>query len=246
MILSVQVFDRAGDGEAARFWRNTHEVDMGALSTFDPVKATAIGNAFASFHRALLCNYFSVDRVVVSEYAGATLLTPDNFVSLPVNLPGLRATATFNTLGIHTCMVVRRDVERGRYGRMWLRGYLREDDVVGGSGGQQILTVPATNQTEVDNASTAMVTILTAQGGSMVVARGDEPFVAVRDVTGWTVSGVANRKLRRRVKTLFAGNPSLRAMGEALDAVSDSPELVNAVLTAFNLLPLPDVPLLPG
>ena len=247
MLLRAAAIMRAGSGEDATYWRNILELDKPGLNFFDPAEAGAIADIVKTFFRRVLFNIYVVDRVVVSTYAEEVWPIVDDFVVKTYGEAGLRhGHHVFNqVLPLQACVIVSKVTERRHAGRMWLRGVVGEENIQASPTGSLLSLHLDPLITEVNDGFVQMKTELAAVGYRIVLAKGAEPTPEVREVVDFQVKGIAFRKLRRRTsKRLSVKNP-LRGIDDFLKAVNYRPEVVNALLSAWNALPYPDVPLLP-
>jgi hypothetical protein len=135
--------------------------------------------------------FFSQESVATWE-ADSVPYDPTSFISIPLSSVGVRVVA-LELENLQTCLSVRRVCSNGRFGHLFYRGCLYEDEVSSPSG-KSILTAPATVQTRIDTAidvsEMAVYLGLTAPGAfqiSMINKDGTQ----VRPVVGFTQGGVA-------------------------------------------------------
>ena len=247
MLLRASAIMRAGSGEDATYWRNILELDKPGLGFFDPTEATAIADIVKTFFRRVLFNVYVVDRVVVSTYAEEVWPIVDDFVVKTYGEAGLRpVNHVFNpVLPLQACVVVAKVTERRHSGRMWLRGVIGEENIQASPTGSLLGLHLDPLIGEVNAGFVQMRTELAAVGYRIVLAKGAEPTPEVREVVDFQVKGIAFRKLRRRTSKRLSPRNPLRGIDDFLKAVNYRPEVVNALLSAWNALPYPDVPLLP-
>jgi len=247
MLLRASAIMRAGSGEDATYWRNTLELDKPGLGFFNPSEAVAIADIVKTFFRRVLFNVYVVDRVVVSTYAEEVWPIVDEFVAKTYGETGLRPVHNvYNpVLPLQACVIISKVAERRHSGRMWLRGVIGEDNIQASPTGSLLAINLNPLITEVNNGFVQMKTELAAVGYRIVLAKGSEPAPDVREVVDFQVKGIAFRKLRRRTSKRLSANNPLRKIDDFLKAMDYRPEVVNALLSAWNALPYPDVPLLP-
>jgi hypothetical protein len=118
--------------------------DMGPLNVENLVDALVL------FEKGMARSTVEFDRAVVStwtEEPGG--YDPDQFVVF--DLAGFGSVAPANDLPLEACLLVRREVQSGRQGRLFLRGYLVEETVEAVAGKWQ-LSDPGAVQLELDTA----------------------------------------------------------------------------------------------
>jgi hypothetical protein len=116
-----------------------------------PLNVEALVNALVSFESQLTRNTVQFDRAIVStwvEEAGG--YDPDQFVSYSLGELGQAPGGTAD-LPLEACLLIRREVNSGRQGRLFLRGHLEEGDVQSVSGKWRLRDA-TTQQAAVDTA----------------------------------------------------------------------------------------------
>lgn len=235
--MSVKVICRTG-GYEPTYWANVHELDTGLIGQFT-ADNDAIATAFASFHRALLRPAFTVDRVVLSTWnADGVPYNPDTlYVHQAQMTGGLSSDAP---APLTSTLLVKRVGAVGRQGNLLLRGALAHQHILGG-------TLDSSAQAEYQQKVDAAQAALIASIGNVLsmVRRNSINFIESRAYTGFYVKGASVKQLRNGRKTKNVNNAFERVVQGLVEDLPQAASAVNAIITAFNALPLPDVPLLP-
>jgi hypothetical protein len=158
-----------------------------------PLNVEALVNAVVGFEALLTRNTVQFDRAVVSTWAEeAGGYDPEQFVSYSLGELGQQAGGTAD-LPLEACLLVRREVNSGRQGRLFVRGSLEEDDVQSVSGKWRLRDATV----QQGNIDTAVASGLSAYlGGSaaefaMVLhGRNKQGVLYTRRVEGLAAAGV--------------------------------------------------------
>jgi hypothetical protein len=116
-----------------------------------PLNVESLVNAVVGFEVGMTRDSIQFDRAVVStwvEEPGG--YDPSQFVTFALSDTGSAAGST-SDLPLEACLLVRREVNSGRQGRLFLRGYLNESDVQSVAGVWK-LTDPTEAQDSLDAA----------------------------------------------------------------------------------------------
>jgi hypothetical protein len=193
-VIVIQVAPSPGDDY---IWVNRHEISSPAGLLNDADAINAIANAFASFHSNSLLNLYRVDRVVISTY-GPDLPWPPGFAVVPGPWVGQRSPAGSEPLPLECALFVRRNVVRGRDGKMFLRGVLTaaQVDRFGNVDGNLI---NGTNQR-----GDTLLNALQNVNARMVMASGPVAAVQSRDVLSLRAVNFRTLQFRARRKSSIA------------------------------------------
>jgi len=116
-----------------RKWANNYE----AVATNDGVTTdlTTLGLALVEYEKDLHYSYVVFDRLRISTWEPDSVpYDPSNFVSLPLSATGDRSAEFTSPLAINICWNVTRVPLTGRFGHLFYRGCLAEEDVESPSG----------------------------------------------------------------------------------------------------------------
>lgn len=243
MIATVQVWMRADSALGPRYWRNTWEVDLGVLG-FWASDLSSIAQAFGTFHKKVLLTPFNVDHVVVSTYVeDGHPYDPDTFHVEPIDAPGERVMGGDgeHALPLGVTLLSRKAVVRGRQGFLTSRGFLTTSDITSDASGVVRLANRVSLQTIIGGRFSDLQTAL---GTAHVCMASGAAAESVREVTGLFVNRLSARQTENRVKTRVPSTSPLAEMGRFLGDLQGVAEVMNPIITAYNALPLPDVPLL--
>jgi len=87
---------------------------------------------FVALESQLIFPFIQLDRVVISSYVpDSQPYNPTSFISLPFSINGTRQIVG-DVAPANLCLVVRKNVTYGRDGRIFIRGNLLENDIIGG------------------------------------------------------------------------------------------------------------------
>lgn len=226
-------------------WANTWEFEAPAGLIGDPETSRAIADAFRTFHRQLLLPAFGVDRVVLSTY-GPDLPFPPGFATFNYRQAGLSQPGG-SPMPLSVVAFVRKEVQRGRDGKIFLRGVLtssllngEEFTTGGGPEFPGALAVHAQN----------LINGLEGRNARIVLASGPVANVQTRTVTALTPVNARTLQYRTRRKTRLQAN-SLDALRQIFDDGAVDPGEVPALIDAVRgllggslppLLPPPSTP----
>jgi len=234
-VYTVQVIQVAPSPGDDYVWLNRHEVtaDPGLLGDAD--RLNAIATAFAVYHANILLQGFRVDRIVISTY-GPDLPWPPGFASIPGPWGGQRSNVGSEPLPLEAVLFVRRNVVRGRDGKLFLRGALTAAQV------DRFGNVDGDFRNYVNNQSTTLLNALAAQDVQMVMASGPIAAVQTRQVLSLQAVNFRTLQFRNRRKSAI-----LRyQLGQAINDVADPGDDIARIwqiLRAFGITEPP--PLLP-
>lgn len=236
------VWNRADSAKGPSFWKNTWEIDLG-IGGFWANDLQVVAEAFGDFHRALLLPFYYVDHVVISTIAeDGEPYNPDTFATVPINLPGTMAIDPSATaLPLTNVLHVRKNVVRGRPGKLMLRGVLNSNDIETVPGGVVRLINQAQFSAFVQTQYAALRTALGLVVPSLV---GSGLAATPRPVESCSVAGLSYNPARRAVKTKVPATSPLAQMAGFIGDLQNVAEVMNPIIQAYNALPLPDVPLL--
>jgi hypothetical protein len=192
-------------GNPSQKWVNTWEVIHDGSS--DYAGLVACKDAIVAFEVAMANTSVYVEKSRISTLAAETAYDPQSFVTADENLPG-SITPSGEPLDLRAAAFIRRQVQFGRQGKLFLRGYLDESSVQSVAGEWSLVDQPALNgqvQTALSSSQLAnyinltgvvpayaLVLASTTWGadGNMIVET-----VNTRYVTGLELAGVAWNKM---------------------------------------------------
>lgn len=108
-------------------WANQWEFTAQPGFLNDNQRVSDVANAFRLFHQALLLPSYGVDRVVISTY-GPDLPFPPGFAVFPYRSRGTND-AGGRPLPLEVVAFARKRVNRGRHGKIFLRGVLTSNAI---------------------------------------------------------------------------------------------------------------------
>lgn len=132
--VTVKIYKSWGTDDNERAWANTYEFTgyEGDLSTAN-VQFGEIISAIVDAERAIhLTNTYFLRAVMSTWGVDADEDDPSNFVSLPLAVRGLR-NQVGDAIDRNNVFFVRRATGFGRYGKIYYRGCLTENDVESGA-----------------------------------------------------------------------------------------------------------------
>lgn len=111
-----------------RKWGNNYEIRAkGAGGESD---LSAMGLKIVDFEQAMHFNTVKLDRLRISTWeADSVPYDPDTFLSLPLTGSGDRDPSGVDVFALNVCLDVSRVPATGRFGHIFYRGALRENDV---------------------------------------------------------------------------------------------------------------------
>lgn len=114
-------------------WSNTYECRFVGLGSSEDLESLAAG--LVLFESELLLNLYRIDQVTISTWLpDADPYNPMSFVTLPDATEGQRAVGIGTPADLRTTMYIKRTVESGRIGRIFLRGSLLVGDLTSFAG----------------------------------------------------------------------------------------------------------------
>lgn len=178
-------------------WYNTYEARFVGAGTSEDLDSLMEG--LILFETTLLLNLYKVDQVTISTWLpDGTIYNPMSFVTNPRNDPGLRPLGIDKPVDLQTCLFIKRTVESGRIGRIFLRGSLVVGDLTAVAG-QWALADSASMAAEVAGAVTDSALASNFEGGA------GNPHLALigaeqvtRQVQGFVLGGVSQVKLNHK------------------------------------------------
>jgi hypothetical protein len=226
----VQVAPSPGDDYV---WVNRHEITSEAGLLGDANAINAVANAFGFYHANTMLNLYRVDRVVISTY-GPDLPWPPGFATVPGPWGGQRSPAGSEPLPLECALFVRRNVVRGRDGKMFLRGTLTAAQV------DRFGNVDSNLQALVNQQGDNLLAALEAAGTRMVMASGPIAAVQTRDVINLRAVNFRTLQFRTRRKSAIVRYQ----VDTLLDGLSGpSAQVLRQLLARYGWTDLP--PLLP-
>lgn len=190
-------------------WSNVHEFAAPAGLLGNAADSEAVATAFATYHRSLLLPSYGVDRVVLGTY-GPDLPFPAGFSTFPFRLPGT-SNAGGRPLPLEVVAFIRKRTQRGRNGKLFLRGVLTTNGI---RGEEFDLTSGVNFPSAQQQAATALLNALEAAGATLVMASGPITAVQTRTVTALEAVNARTLQYRTRRKTRLQQN-ALEALREA-------------------------------
>ena len=172
-------------------WANSYEVQ--ALAAGNSTNLTDLGDSIVAFEKAIHSQAVQFVRLLISTWqADSVPYDPLAFITVTLTGVGTRETSG-DLLGLSNCLAVARPAPSGRFGHLFYRGVLTEDDVEAPAG-KTILQDKAAIQSEIGAALTSSAldsyldfTITAELEISLVSADGE----TVRPVNTFVVQGVS-------------------------------------------------------
>jgi hypothetical protein len=130
--------------QPTRRWFNTYEARFfGSPST---EALDQLGEGLCVYEQTMLLNIYQVDSVTISTWTeDSTPYNPAAFVTTPKNKIGERAIGIGTPAPLRDTLFIRRIVESGRIGRLFLRGVLLRGDLTTTSGENALADLSAMN-----------------------------------------------------------------------------------------------------
>jgi hypothetical protein len=172
-------------------WVNRYEA-VGVVAGAE-AELLALATACLEFERQLHSAAVFFSQISVATWEEDSVpYDPSAFISTPVSTVGLRVEA-LELENLQTCLSVRRVCAFGRFGHLFYRGCLYEDQVSSPSG-KSILTVPSAIQIVIDDAvsdSTLDTYLGAAPTAPLQICMINKTGTQVRPVLGFIQGGVA-------------------------------------------------------
>jgi hypothetical protein len=224
-------------------WHNNWNVQGPDAPTVE--QYTDLAGAFSAFHRGLLFDFYTVDRVTISTTAkDSKPYNPANLFVFGVGLPGLETPAG-TVLPLTDCIDVRKVAVGGRNGHLFIRGGLSTDNVTS-TGGVPRLSNPTTLATALETAFNLLATDVGPDWTIGIVTKSVTPF-AFRAVGALAGPVLTASSVHRPRKVFASPSDPITQMAHIFEQAKVGADVVNTIVEVFNALPvLPDVPLLPG
>lgn len=177
-VFTVRTYKHA-DVAIDNSWANSYEIKVGTSATLANLRSFM--SAAMAFEAKMCLDTTVIDRGVVSTWVpDGEPYNPASFAVLDYNTPGEETSpAGTSMLSLDVCLHIRRIVDTGRFGKLFLRGLLTEGDIQGRAG-TMVLTAPGVMNTRLAGA-------LTDSGLSdyfLPGAPGDIRLVMARALTG--------------------------------------------------------------
>lgn len=221
-------------------WANVWEFSSPAGLIGDEAAAAAVANAFATYHRSLLLPLYGVDRVVLSTY-GPDLPIAEGFASFPFRLRGT-SSAGGSPLPLSNVAFIRKNVARGRDGKIFLRGVLTSLSITG----EEFDTTRGVNFPSAHGqAATALLQALQAANARLVIARGPIGAVQTRDVISLEPVNARTLQYRTKRKSRLQQNALERLVQTVSDSAVSAGEVGPMIEALRRLFPSADWPQLP-
>lgn len=216
-------------------WANSHEIAAPVGLLGDEELSANVAQAFAVYHRSLLNPMFGVDRVVISTY-GPDLPWPPGFAVFPARAGGLGPSGS--PLPLSIVAFVRRNVQRGRDGKLFLRGLLTPVHVAGEAITSEIADY-------INTRGALLLSALENLNARMVLASGPAALIQTRTVLSLEAAGARTLQYRTRRKTRFQANAIddlLRIVDGGGITVDELPTLISALQRLFPGRAWPQLP----
>ena len=168
-------------------WVNSYEFKATEAGTEGEL--LTLGGILVDFEAALHRNAVVFDRILISTWSPDSVpYDPETFISSSLTAVGGRGTDA-DLVPLSTCLSVTRQASSGRFGHIYYRGALDEEDV-SSPAGKSILTNRAEWQTLIDGA---------------ILSSGLEDYIGLGTGGGFELSMVnADGTQVRKVNALFA------------------------------------------
>lgn len=221
-------------------WANTHEFTAAPGLLGDAQATRAIASAFATYHQSLLNVRYGVDRVVLATY-GPDLPWPPGFAVENFRVRGT-GPAYGPPLPLSTALFVRKEVQRGRDGKSFLRGFFTE----GMLDGEEIRNESGRAIPQyINDRGDALIAALSNAGATMVLASGPVTAVQTRAVTALRAVNARSLQYRTRRKTRLQQNALDRLASAFADGTIEPGEIVQILEALRRLFPGGNWPQLP-
>lgn len=182
-----------------RIWRNTYDIqtEEGAQFADWAILADRVSDFEAEIHLVGV----RVDRVVISTWVeDSDPYNANEFVSYDTQKNALRSAGS-DPLPLEFTMFVRKSVSLGRYGKVFYRGVLREEDVASSGGKAFLVNAPAL-EALLDTAGASSLFYAHLAGGTatseLIVS--STALAGQRSVTAMNVAGVKVLKTNKTKK----------------------------------------------
>lgn len=133
-------------------WANSYEfvtTDAGGVE-----ELLAMGDIFFNFEKQIHCDIVQFDRYIISTWEPDSVpYDPESFVTIPVTGTGVRSDVPNEVVPLGEAWRVNRQATTGRFGNLFYRGCLFENEV-SQPAGKPVLTVPADNALILSDAIT--------------------------------------------------------------------------------------------
>lgn len=125
----VRIFKSWGAADERNYWVNNYEFDTQMVAGDDGWNQVILDLTEAE--AALHLTPVIIWKATVSTYEEDSVpYNPLNLRSFPLNVPGARTLGTNQALDSNICYYVRKAPAIGRYGKLFYRGVLTEEDTV--------------------------------------------------------------------------------------------------------------------
>jgi len=172
-------------------WANTYEFRATETGGTGPLNALA--SSIVLFEQALHMTFVKFDHYTISTWEEDSVpYDPEAFISTPLTVSGLRG-GLADGLPLNQAYAVRRVPSAGRFGHLFYRGCLLEDDV-SSPAGKQVLDDPEGLQESIDTAlesSELGLTLGAALDGGFQMVMINKDGTQIRPVVTLTASGVS-------------------------------------------------------
>lgn len=236
-VYNVMVINRCPSSGDDYVWVNRHQITADAGLLGDQQRLQDLADAFVTYHKYTMYEHLYVDRVVVSTY-GPDLPWPAGFASIPANAQGVIGAGSWGEmLPLEVALFVRRNVTRGRDGKLFLRGCIGRNQV------DRFGNITTALINHVNGHGTQLLASLQAQDVQMVMASGPVAAIQTRQVLSLEVVNFRTLQFRAKRKSsirryqlsqFLQGTLSETELAQAWDLLDD------LGVNPSRLLPGPD------
>ena len=171
-----------------KIWVNTYELRAGDSPTAAEIANVALN--LVNYEREFHLTTTRFDRWVLSSWVeDSNPYNPDAFVSTSLSVNGLADVGSGDTEPLQMVLFVKRQVASGRYGKLFYRNVLREEDVVTVAG-IPTLSNPVAMQNRIDDAVDNNDLAEELSNDDSIERITMESTGSSRNVTGFVVAGV--------------------------------------------------------
>lgn len=221
-------------------WQNVWEFTAPPGLLGDEEAANAVASAFATFHRGLLLPAYGVDRVVLATY-GPDLPWPPGFSVFPYRLRG-QSNAGGTPLPLTVVAFVRKNVQRGRDGKIFLRGVLTTNSLAG----EEFDTSRGVNfPGALATVSGPFFQALNSAGVQLVLASGPVAAIQTRPVQSLSAVNARALQYKTRRKSRLQQNALdslLSTFADGSISAGEIPSLIDALRRLFPGRGWPELP----
>lgn len=183
--------------QPSRRWFNTYEARFFGGPATETLDQLAQG--LCLYEQTMLLNIYQVDSVTIATWAeDSTPYNPASFITQPKNLVGIRPIGIGTPAPLRDTLFIRRIVESGRIGRLFLRGVLLRGDLTTTSGENALADVGAMNDLHDEALSTGELAAFFQSGVQLLKLSLIGTNQVTREYEDMQVGGYADVKLNHK------------------------------------------------